>query len=459
MLILLTTVCYSTPATRADRCILPTSDADVYGPGQKAIVAWNGEVERLILSTDLYASADTRVLEVLPLPSKPNVEEGTSGSFEAIQNLMMKNLPRAAGAEEKARLEIVFHEWIWAHDVTVVRATSAEDLSRFIADYARVMNVPQPGIVERTREILTDYLERGFKYWVFDLVNLNSDTRSLEPIIYEFQSQSLYYPLKVSSTAKGSTEILLYLITLEEIDEGSLPPKVRFAHYVPGDQPIVFQVTHEELASIDSKIPALFAPVALTYPQPPAVWLTTVKYEGELEDLDFDLEFPSGRVQCRSIAVDTDKSDYILGETVGITVDFEHLKPGCVEAAVLHTHEIRLEVVDSEQRAVRSWRWETEGDLEKTIYWRPDKAGDYVVWASSWFGGERLEVEAIVPIKVLDRSSTSGLDLESRSFLYGVGIAAVCILLGVAAAHLMNRLRLRKALVATGGVSKVLTSM
>jgi hypothetical protein len=147
MLILLTTVCYSTPATRADRCILPTSDADVYGPGQKAIVAWNGEVERLILSTDLYASADTRVLEVLPLPSKPNVEEGTSGSFEAIQNLMMKNLPRAAGAEEKARLEIVFHEWIGAHDVTVVRATSAEDLSRFIADYARVMNVPQPGIV------------------------------------------------------------------------------------------------------------------------------------------------------------------------------------------------------------------------------------------------------------------------------------------------------------------------
>lgn len=453
MLFLLTVVSCCATVTRADRCILPTSDADVYGPGQKAIVAWNGEIECLILSTDLYASGDTRVLEVLPLPSMPNVEMGSFESFEAVQNLMMKNIPRAAGAEDKARLKIVFHERIGAHDVTVVRATSAEDLSRFIADYARGMNIPQPGIAERTRQILTDYLERGFNYWVFDLVNLQSDTRSLEPIVYEFQTQSLYYPLKVSSTAKGSTEILLYLITPDKLDEGLLPPKVRFAHYIPGDQPIQFQVTHGELASMDSRVSSLFALEAPKYPQPPVAWLTTVKYVGELEDLDFDLEIPSGPAQCRSIIVETDKSDYRLGEDVRITVDFKHLMPGCVEAAVLHTHEIRLEVVDSDQRTVRSWRWETGGDLHKSIYWRPDQADDYAVRATSWFNMERLEVEALVLIKVLDRSSTSDSDLESRSFWIGVGVAAVCILLGVAVAYLVTRLRLRQAANTAGEVS------
>ncbi|MBS7623791.1 DUF2330 domain-containing protein [Candidatus Bathyarchaeota archaeon] len=452
MLFLLSAVTFCATVTRADRCVLPTGDADVYGPGQKAIVAWNGEAECLILSTDLYASGDTRVLEVLPLPSKPDVEEGGFESFEAIQNLMMKNLPRAAGAEDKARLDIMFHERIGAHDVTVVRATSAEDLSRFIADYARGMNIPQPGIVERTRQILTDYLERGFNYWVFDLVNLQSDTRSLEPIIYKFQTQSLYYPLKVSSTAKGSTEILLYLITPGKLDEGFLPPKVRFAHYIPGDQPIQFQVTHEELASIDSRISALFAREALTYPPSPAAWLTAAKYVGELEDLDFDLEILSGSVQCRSIIVETDKSDYRLGEEVKITVNFKHLMPGCVEAAVLHTHEIRLDVVDSDQGTVRSWRWETGGDFQKSIYWRPDEADDYLVRAASWFNMESLEVEALVPIKVLDRSSISHSDLESRSFWIGVSVAAVCILLGVAAAYLMIRLRLRQAANATGSL-------
>jgi hypothetical protein len=46
-------------------------NVNIYGPGQKAIVAWNGEVERLILSTDVYASASSTVLEFLPLPSQP----------------------------------------------------------------------------------------------------------------------------------------------------------------------------------------------------------------------------------------------------------------------------------------------------------------------------------------------------------------------------------------------------
>jgi len=29
----------------ADRCVIPGSEADIYNPGQKVIVAWNGTVE------------------------------------------------------------------------------------------------------------------------------------------------------------------------------------------------------------------------------------------------------------------------------------------------------------------------------------------------------------------------------------------------------------------------------
>jgi len=101
------------PLGHADRCILPVTDADVYGPGQKAIVAWNGQVERLILSTDLYATMDTRVLEILPLPSEPSVDEGTFESFQAVQQLMMNNLARVSVPEKEPQgLEMVFHERI-----------------------------------------------------------------------------------------------------------------------------------------------------------------------------------------------------------------------------------------------------------------------------------------------------------------------------------------------------------
>ncbi len=62
----------------ADRGMIPISDVSVHGPGQKASIAWDGEVESLILSTDVYASGDTMVLELLPLPAEPR------GSRQAI---------------------------------------------------------------------------------------------------------------------------------------------------------------------------------------------------------------------------------------------------------------------------------------------------------------------------------------------------------------------------------------
>ena len=54
------------PAVLADRGMLPISDVSVYGPGQKAIIAWNGDEEILILSTDVRADSDSKVLEILP---------------------------------------------------------------------------------------------------------------------------------------------------------------------------------------------------------------------------------------------------------------------------------------------------------------------------------------------------------------------------------------------------------
>lgn len=445
-LLFLVSVSLSVSTTYADRCILPITDADVYGPGQKAIVAWNGETERLILSTDLYASADTKVLEFLPLPSRPSVEEGRFESFEAIQNLMMMNLPRAAAPEQKAGLEIIFHDKIGAHDITVVRAASVKELSRFMVDYTSKMGVAQPDIADKVRQILANYLERGFNYWVFDLVDLHSTAKSIEPIVYEFQSLSLYYPLRVSTSAKGHTEVILYVITPEKMDEGSLPPKMRLARYIPSDQPILFQVTHEELASIDKKISALFGPMPLTYPPLRAAWLTAIKYEGDLSNLDFDLEIPPRPVPCRSIRVDTDKNRYALGEAVRITADFTHLKPGCVEITVLHSHEIRLEILDSNDRTIQSWHWDTDGDLHKTIDWKPNQADDYAIRAASWWDGEKLEVEALTSITISGSTPTPApLDSEIRWLLYGVAIAVACILVGAGIVYLLIKPRSHQA--------------
>ncbi|MEM3061602.1 MAG: DUF2330 domain-containing protein, partial [Candidatus Bathyarchaeia archaeon] len=192
--LILITSSLSINSVQADRGTIPIADVDVYGPGQKAIIAWNGETERIILSTDLYSSANTKVLEVIPLPSKPSVEEGSFESFQAVQELVIGNMPRVATPGYK-ELEIVFHEKIGAHDITVVRATSLKELVDFAHDYAwKMMLGNSIPITENTKRVLEDYLTRSFNYWVFDLVDLASKMRSIEPIVYEFQSSSLYYP-------------------------------------------------------------------------------------------------------------------------------------------------------------------------------------------------------------------------------------------------------------------------
>ena len=59
-----------------------TSGVRIVEPRQDAIIAWNGKEQLLYLQTTLGASSETKVLEVMPLPSKPEVEAGHAGVFE-----------------------------------------------------------------------------------------------------------------------------------------------------------------------------------------------------------------------------------------------------------------------------------------------------------------------------------------------------------------------------------------
>jgi hypothetical protein len=446
-LVLISVIMIQILPVRADRCILPISDVDVYGPGQKAIIAWNGTTERLILSTDMYTNREALVLEILPLPSEPIVEKGDFKSFQKIQNLMVKNFPQDIflGRESEKSLQIIFHERIGAHDITIVEARSADELYDFINEYIRYQKIGSPNesiINEKTKEILQDYLTRGYDFWVFDLVNLFSEVKSIDPIIYEFKTPSLYYPMKVSTTAKGTTEIILYLITEETISEESIPSKMKLAQYFESDQIVQFQLSQDELASIDKGILELFDIELLIHPSLPVAWLTAVKYEGELSELDFDLEIPPRPMTCRSIEVWTGKTQYNLGETISVTIDFSHLLPGCFEIETLHYHEIRLEIYDYNNQLVRSWQWSVEDDFRKTIKWRPPETSEYTLVASSWCN-DILEVEdqyfIAVSESILPMPDIIQINSNIQWLLYGVIIAISCILIGVGLTYLLLR--------------------
>lgn len=258
----------------------------MYEPGQKAIVAWNGQEEILILSTDVTSSGETLVLEFLPLPSEPAVEPASFQSFEEIQRLIWDeglnlHYGLSEGKVRAGSVEVVFHEEIGAHDIIVVRATDAVELVDWIENFLQANNITESVSLGDFEPAVEGYMSRGFRYYVLDLITVGSDERSVDPILYRFNSTFLYYPLVITSPVEGETEITLFLLTEGKVEK-DYQPMQRTYYQVQGHTSglIEFMLSKGDLSKIDLRIGELFEDGA---------WLTVLTYDGNLSWLTRDL--------------------------------------------------------------------------------------------------------------------------------------------------------------------------
>ncbi len=279
----------TTQLAYADRGIIPIDpDVSVYEPGQKAIIAWNGETEILILSTDVTSIRETKVVEILPLPSKPeSVEAASFHSFEEIQKIIFQYISEYAvqryGAKATRALseeiEVVFHEKIGAHDITVVKASDPAVLVGWIDAFLAENGVDKEVSLGRFEPVVAEYMARGFRFYVLDIIDASSKKRSIEPILYKFNSSFLYYPLKITSPLGGNTKITLFIITEDLVKDGYYPfREATFQASKP--EPMKIKLCKGELSKIDLRIGEIFSGEA---------WLTILLYEGDISRLDEDL--------------------------------------------------------------------------------------------------------------------------------------------------------------------------
>src|SRR5512140_2151184 len=213
-------------AVRADRGAIPfRAEVTIFEPTQRALIAWNGEEELLILSTDLRASRATKVLEVMPFPSEPAVTKGDVSVFQrAVALINSKNRTRyglAAGGRSLDRAaaqgpppgEITFHQKIGAHDVAVARVLSSDGFVEWVNAFLRRASVSNPIIPPPLRKVVQEYLNEGYGWFAFDVVELESKFRSLEALQYRFRSPALYYPVKISRSNRGQTSMELLVLS------------------------------------------------------------------------------------------------------------------------------------------------------------------------------------------------------------------------------------------------------
>jgi hypothetical protein len=245
----------------ADRGSIPFKpDVEIFEPVQRALIAWNGTEEILLLSTDLRASAPTKVLEVLPLPSEPKVKEGDLEAFKTavkIINSRQRRLAKGAGkslgtretAEELPAGEVTFHEKIGAHDISVTHVLDGAGFITWVEDYLKKQDVENPTIPEPLKEVVGEYLKDGFTWFVFDVVELGETTKTSDAIQYRFETSALYYPLKITRTETGDTSVELLILTPRLLrDFPGLPiSRVKLAH-----EPV--RLSDAELKSINQEM-------------------------------------------------------------------------------------------------------------------------------------------------------------------------------------------------------------
>lgn len=200
--------------------------------GQRAIIGWDGQTEVLCLGTDVSSSKKTTVIEFLPLPSEPNVTLGSRETFEAVERVLARRGVRfykeklisgkvlRAGGDEGEAFRVTFHQRLGSHDVTVVKVNRPDEFVDWVEEKARVLTQNQASVPDGLRKLIAKYLdEYRCPYFVFDVIEVGPDPRSVEPIIYEFKSPLLFYPLEISSTFHGQTTIDLIVFS-----EGRINP-------------------------------------------------------------------------------------------------------------------------------------------------------------------------------------------------------------------------------------------
>lgn len=223
-------VCLFVPRTSSsDRGMIPFKPTvKIYEPVQDAAIAWNGKEEVLLLATDLRTSEPTKVLEVLPLPSEPEVEKGSDVFFTVATNVILEKLQKQAykkkkngkglraPATDKAELpagKVTFHEQIGSHDISVTEVLDQQGFIEWVTAYLKEQGVDTPEIPDPMKETIALYLKKKYRWFVFDVVSLGTGVKRHDAIMYKFKSKSLYYPLRVMKTIEGDTSIRLLILS------------------------------------------------------------------------------------------------------------------------------------------------------------------------------------------------------------------------------------------------------
>ena len=134
---------------------------------------------------------------------------------------------------------MLYSKQIGAHDLVVVKAESSKDLENWAK---KNLNFTI------SYDIFERYINKGYKYFVFDKIRVDSEVRTVEPLIYVFESDVAYYPLVITTeTTRKPSGVSLFLVI----------PGIPLDHVALSKLPTVF-FGGNELRNVHEKLYEMF---------------------------------------------------------------------------------------------------------------------------------------------------------------------------------------------------------
>ena len=199
-----------------------TEGVKVSEDAQKAIILHNNQEEVLILGTELEADRQTPIIRFIPFRSEPQVSLAPKDVFKRLAAVVTKyrlqyvyrtqTKSMNGGSTNAVGVEIRLSARLGAHDLTVIKVRDAGAFRSWVNDYFRRKGLPQAESYPKEEAIVADYVARGIDFFVLDYVEVPKDKHFIDPVVYRFKSNSLYYPLKTSNTFGGEGEIELFIV-------------------------------------------------------------------------------------------------------------------------------------------------------------------------------------------------------------------------------------------------------
>lgn len=163
--------------TLADGVFMSSEQYHLYSPEQKSIIAWDGKTEQMILASKVQADQISNMVWIIPIQSwiKPDVQKS---DFSVFKSLITYFGEKERGSQTLGRdgtirknemegVEIIETRKVDIYDVTILKATSADDLFQWL-------NTNGYQVAEDIKPIIEKYIQRPSMYFVANKIDLRN---------------------------------------------------------------------------------------------------------------------------------------------------------------------------------------------------------------------------------------------------------------------------------------------